>query len=61
MDSTFGDYSEYMAIGYAAMGLVLAAMIVWIYVRYVALNREQQQITRLEAEVQAERDAQQRS
>lgn len=60
MDDTFGKYSEYMAIGYAAMGLILAAMIVWMYVRYVGLRREQEQIAQLEAEVQAERAQAQR-
>ncbi len=55
MDKTFGDYSEYMAIGYAAMALVMFAMIAWMYLRYVGLRRQEAEIVQLEQEVQAER------
>ncbi len=55
MDETFGKYSEYMAIGYAAMGVILVAMIVWMYLRYVGLRREQEQIAQLERELAEER------
>ena len=58
MDDTFGKYSEYMAIGYAAMGIILAAMIVWMYIRYAGLRRDQEQIVQLEKEIEAERAAQ---
>ncbi len=58
MDDTFGKYSEYMAIGYAAMGLILAAMIVWMTIRYAGLRRDQEQIVQLEKEIEAERAAQ---
>ncbi len=55
MDDTFGKYSEYMALGYAAMALILGVMIAWMYLRYVGLRREAEQIAQLEAEVRAER------
>lgn len=46
----FGKYADYMALGYAAMALVLGAMIAWIYWRYRMLYQEQAQIEQLEAE-----------
>lgn len=55
MDDTFGKYSEYMALGYVAMGLILVGMIAWIYLRYAGLRNDQEQIARLEQEIAAER------
>lgn len=55
MDDTFGKYSEYMAIGYAAMAVVLFAMIAWMYLRYVTLRRQEAEIAQLEQEIAAER------
>lgn len=55
MDDTFGKYSEYMALGYAAMGVILFAMIAWMYLRYVTLHRQEAEIAQLEQEIAAER------
>lgn len=58
MDDTFGKYSEYMALGYAAAALILGGMVVWMYLRYVALRREAAQIDQLEEEIREDRVAQ---
>jgi|GEM_PF-3477832 heme exporter protein D len=58
MDFDFGKYAEYMALGYAAMALVLALMVVWIALRFRALRAQQEEIARLEAELAEERRAQ---
>jgi heme exporter protein CcmD len=46
----FGKYADYMALGYAAMAVLLSGMIGWIYWRYRMLFQEQAQIDQLEAE-----------
>ncbi len=48
----FGKYADYMALGYAAMALLLSGMIGMIYWRYRRLYQEQAQIDQLEAEEQ---------
>ncbi len=53
----FGKYANYMAMGYGAMALILSAMIAWIYLRFRALIRENEAISELEAELEAERAA----
>jgi hypothetical protein len=53
----FGKYADYMAMGYSAMALILAAMIAWIYLRFRALIRENEAVAELEAELEAERAA----
>ena len=53
----FGKFAEYMAIGYAAMAIILGSMIAWIYLRFRALLAQQEQIGQLEAEVAEEREA----
>ncbi len=53
----FGKYAEYMALGYGAMALILAAMIAWMYLRFRALIRENEAVSELEAELEAERAA----
>lgn len=60
MDFDFGKYAEYMALGYAAMALVLALMVIWIALRFRALRAQQDEIARLEAELAEERRAQAR-
>lgn len=45
-----GENAEYAILGYALMGIVLAGMVGWIYVRYVNLTREQRLIAQIEAE-----------
>jgi hypothetical protein len=52
----FGKHSDYMAMGYAAMGILLGGMVLWLYLRYRLLNREQQMIDQLEAEARDERE-----
>ena len=51
----FGKHSDYMAMGYAAMGILLGGMVLWLVLRYRLLNREQQMIDQLEAEARDER------
>lgn len=46
----FGDNANYMWMGYAVTGFVLAGMALWIYARYRVLNRERALIDQLEAE-----------
>jgi heme exporter protein CcmD len=53
----FGKYADYMALGYAAMALLLGGMVLWLYLRYRALIREEQAIEQMEAEERAERAA----
>jgi heme exporter protein CcmD len=53
----FGKYANYMALGYAAMALLLGGMVLWLYLRYRALIREEQAIEQMEAEERAERAA----
>jgi heme exporter protein CcmD len=53
----FGKYADYMALGYAAMALLLGGMVLWLYLRYRALMREEQAIEQMEAEERAERAA----
>ncbi|MBI5958144.1 MAG: heme exporter protein CcmD [Chloroflexi bacterium] len=48
----FGKYSEYMALGYASMGVLLVGMIAWISWRFRALAREIVQLEQVEAEEQ---------
>ncbi|MEB2286851.1 MAG: hypothetical protein OZ934_01950 [Anaerolineae bacterium] len=55
MDFDFGKYTEYMALGYAAMALILALMIASMAVRFRVLRRQQEEIRRLEAEIAEER------
>ncbi len=55
MDFDFGKYTEYMVLGYAAMALILALMIVSMAVRFRALRGQQEEIARLEAEIAEER------
>ena len=47
----FGKHADYMAMAYAVTGIFLAGMIVWMYVRYQTLGREQAQVEQLEADV----------
>ena len=61
MDLDFGKYAEYMALGYAAMALILALMVVWIALRFHALRAQEDEIARLEAELAEERHAMARS
>jgi hypothetical protein len=60
MDFDFGKYAEYMALGYAAMALILALMVAWIALRFRTLRAQQDEITRLEAELAEERRGQAR-
>jgi hypothetical protein len=53
----FGKYADYMALGYAAMALLLGGMVLWLYLRYRGLIREEQAIAQMEAEERAEREA----
>jgi heme exporter protein CcmD len=53
----FGKYANYMALGYAAMALLLGGMLLWLYLRYRALVREEQAVEQMEAEERAERAA----
>jgi len=46
----FGKYADYMALGYAAMAVILSGMIGLIYWRFRALIQEDAQIDQLEAE-----------
>jgi heme exporter protein CcmD len=46
----FGKYSEYMALGYGAMGVLLAGMIGWISWRFRMLTREIVRLEQVEAE-----------
>ena len=50
----FGENADYMWMGYAVTGLILAGMVVWMAVRYRVLNRERELIDQLEAEERAE-------
>ncbi|MCX7979410.1 MAG: heme exporter protein CcmD, partial [Bdellovibrionaceae bacterium] len=58
MDFDFGKYAEYMALGYAAMALILALMVAWLALRFRALRAQQEEIARLEAELAEERRTQ---
>lgn len=51
----FGKHADYMALGYAVMAVLLGGMIVWMYLRYVALNRDSRQLDALEAELREDR------
>lgn len=53
----FGKYSEYMALGYGAMAVLLAGMIAWMALRFRGLRREIEQLDQLEAEERNERPA----
>jgi hypothetical protein len=53
----FGKHADYMALGYAMMGLLLGGMVVWLYFRYRVLARESAELDRIEAEEQQERAA----
>lgn len=53
----FGKYANYMALGYAAMALLLGGMVLWLYLRYRGLIREEQAVEQMEAEERAERAA----
>ena len=53
----FGKYADYMALGYAAMAVLLGGMVLWLYLRYRGLLREEQAIAQMEAEERAERAA----
>ncbi|MBN1562678.1 MAG: hypothetical protein JXA10_02490 [Anaerolineae bacterium] len=46
----FGDNADYMAMGYAVTGLFLGGMVLWMYLRYRVLGREQDLIDQIEAE-----------
>jgi hypothetical protein len=46
----FGKHADYMALGYAAMGILLGGMVLWMYVRYRVLARELADIGRMESE-----------
>jgi heme exporter protein CcmD len=52
----FGKHADYMAIGYAVMALLLGGMVLWLYLRYRALENESAELDRIEAEEYAERD-----
>lgn len=46
----FGKHSDYMALGYSAMALLMSGIIGTLYWRFRRLLREEAQIERLEAE-----------
>ena len=46
----FGKHADYMALGYAMMGLLLGGMVFWTYIRYRILARESAELDRIEAE-----------
>ncbi len=47
----FGKHADYMALGYAMMAVLLGGMVLWMYVRYVTLKREDRQLDALEDEL----------
>ena len=49
----FGKYADYMALGYAAMAVLLGGMVLWLYLRHRALIREEQTLDQMEAEERA--------
>ena len=51
------DNIEYMYMGYAAMSIIMLAMIGWIYWRYRLAAHEEQLVDQFEAEERAERAA----
>jgi len=51
------DNIEYMYMGYAAMAIIMVAMIGWIYWRYRLAAREEQLVEQFAAEERAERAA----
>ena len=51
------DNIEYMYMGYAAMAIIMVAMIGWIYWRYRLAAREEQLVEQFEAEERAARSA----
>jgi hypothetical protein len=51
----FGKYANYMAMGYAALGIILFVMIAWIAWRYRVLLREQDLVEQMAEEEQLER------
>ena len=53
----FGKHADYMALGYAMMGLLLGGMVLWTYFRYRVLTRESAELDRIEAEERLERAA----
>ncbi len=53
----FGKHADYMALGYAMMGLLLGGMVLWTYFRYRMLARESAELDRIEAEERLERAA----
>jgi hypothetical protein len=53
----FGKHADYMALGYAMMGLLLGGMVLWTYFRYRVLARESAELDRIEAEERLERAA----
>jgi hypothetical protein len=53
----FGKHADYMALGYAAMGILLGLMVLWLYLRYRVLQREEVELDRFEAEEMQERAA----
>lgn len=53
----FGEHADYMALGYALMGLLLGGMVFWMYVRYRVLQRDAEALDQLEAEERQERAA----
>ncbi|RPI93435.1 MAG: heme exporter protein CcmD [Chloroflexi bacterium] len=52
----FGKHADYMAIGYAVMAILLGGMVLWLYLRYRALENESAELDRIEAEEHAEQD-----
>jgi hypothetical protein len=46
----FGKHADYMALGYAMAGILLAGMVLWMALRYRALHHEEDLIDQLEAE-----------
>jgi hypothetical protein len=53
----FGKHADYMAMGYAAMAILLGGMVLWLYLRYRILQREDLELDRIEAEEQQARGA----
>jgi hypothetical protein len=53
----FGKHADYMALGYAVMGLLLGGMVLWTYFRYRTLAHESAELDRIEAEERMERAA----
>ncbi len=52
----FGKHADYMAIGYAVMAILLGGMVLWLYLRYRALETKSAELDRIEAEEHAEHD-----